>query len=146
MQRAVRRVVHQDREPELAAAEKDDREQPRGRILRPGRKTDECEADDPGVCDEPDTAPRRGARQRRPLGAVEEAVGRQEADGRHRASVTSFEEKLKCFDCGDEADCRLSPPHPYTSFPAERSHLPPSSYDRRLGKDCVITFLSCCSP
>src|SRR3546814_12091030 len=43
MQRAVRRVVHQDREPELAAAEKDDREQPRGRILRPGRKTDECE-------------------------------------------------------------------------------------------------------
>src|SRR3546814_10306997 len=103
MQRAVRRVVHQDREPELAAAEKDDREQPRGRILRPGRKTDECEADDPGVCDEPDTAPRRGARQRRPLGAVEEAVGRQEADGRHRASVTSCEEKLKCFDCGDEA-------------------------------------------
>src|SRR3546814_17772642 len=31
MQRAVRRVVHQDREPELAAAEKDDREEPRGR-------------------------------------------------------------------------------------------------------------------
>src|SRR3546814_20611115 len=58
MQRAVRRVVHQDREPELAAAEKDDREQPRGRILRPGRKTDECEADEPSVCDEPDTAPR----------------------------------------------------------------------------------------
>src|SRR3546814_7630339 len=77
MQRAVSRVVHQDREPELAAAEKDDREQPRGRILRPGRKTDECEADDPGVCDEPDTAPRRGARQRRPLGAVEEAVDRK---------------------------------------------------------------------
>src|SRR3546814_17098074 len=48
MQRAVRRVVHQDREPELAAAEKDDREQPRGRLLRPGRKTDEGAADDPG--------------------------------------------------------------------------------------------------
>src|SRR3546814_12234346 len=44
MQRAVRRVVQQDREPELAAAETDDREQPRGRIHRPRPKTRACRA------------------------------------------------------------------------------------------------------
>src|SRR3546814_16178305 len=80
MQRPVRGVVHQDRKAELAPAEKDDREQPRRRTLRPGREADQREADDPGMGDEPDAAPRRSAGQRRPSGAVAEAVGRPEAD------------------------------------------------------------------
>ncbi len=57
MQRAVRGIVHQDGEPELAPADKDDGEQPQGGVLRPGGDADERDADDPCVGDEPDAAP-----------------------------------------------------------------------------------------
>src|SRR3546814_1038784 len=84
MQQAVRGLVHQDREAELAPADDDDREQPGERMAAPGRETDRHDADDPRMRDQPHAAPARGGGDRRPCGAVAEAVGREEADSGQR--------------------------------------------------------------
>ena len=83
VQRAVRGVVHQDRKAELSSADNDDGEQPGQGIATPRRQADGSDADDPAVCDEPDAVPGGGLGDRRPLLAVEKAIGRQEADGGH---------------------------------------------------------------
>ena len=107
VEQSVRRFVHQDREAELASADEDDREQPADRVLRPGGKPHRGDADDPRMRDEPRPPPRRDARDGRPLRAVEKAVGRQQADGRHGPILTSFAMKRNIVHSGTKSGVSL---------------------------------------
>ena len=100
MQQPVGGVVHQDRQAELAPTDEDDRDQPREQMLTPCGGSHQRDADNPRMRDEPNSAPARRCRDRRPLAAVEKAVGREQANGGHGAVITSCDAKRNSIHYG----------------------------------------------